>query len=276
MTEAILKYIFDQLTDKKQLFAAYATPWIFEDGRIYATDSSLLLCLENTEGRDKAFTDNGAAHPNVEGFIPPFNDDFKANCYVKLDALESFEGYCDLAGTSISDEKAKIIAKILRLFGMEGVVFGKTDHNRLIFEIVDGDKITGMLLCADQAKETNATLHFINTELKPMKSKLYDALINGDKGEEYHKKCLEKDKIEQEEYDRKNFSTFEVTLIRSKTICVKAESEEEAEKIALDNAYYIDFDDTCEVEACEESCRYDCCDTYHHYFDEKGKHDWND
>ena len=168
----------------------YGSPWIHSDGRIYATNGKVLLCLENTGNRCEAFTDNGERHPNVDGFIPPFNEGFKANHYVKPDTLESFEGYCNLAGTTISDKVARTIAKSLRLFGMEGAVFGKTDHNMLIFEIVNSDKVTGMLLCADQTKETditNATLLFIDTVLKPMRARLYDALINCDKGMEYFK-----------------------------------------------------------------------------------------
>lgn len=276
MTTERLKYIFDQITDGKRLFAGYATPWISEDGRIYATDGYLMLCLENTEGRDKAFTDNGSAHPNVKGFIPPFDGDFKVNYYIKLDSLEGLKGYCDLAGTSISDEKAERIAKILRLFGMEGAVFGKTDHNRIIFEIVDSDKVTGMLLCVDDRKEANATLLFTDTTLNPIKAKLYDALINEESGEKYFQKCLEQDKKDQEEYDRENFTVFEVTLTRSRTICVKAETEEDAKRIARDNAYYVDFDGEIEVEQCEESCKYDSCDIFSKYYDEKGKHDWDD
>lgn len=274
MTTERLKYIFDQITDGKRLFAGYATPWIFEDDRIYATDGSLMLCLENKEGRDGAFTDNGAVHPNVKGFIPPFDGDFKANHYLKLDALETFDGLCNLAGTSISDKNARRIARILRLFGMEEAVFGKTDHNRIIFEIIDGDNVTGMLLCVDECKESNTTLLFHDTILRPMGVKLYDALINEERGEKYFQKCLEHDKKDQEEYDRENFTVFEVTLTRSRTICVKAETEEDAKRIARDNAHYVDFDGEIEVDECEKSCKYDSCDIFSKYYDEKGKHDW--
>lgn len=275
MTTERLKYIFAQIADKENLFTGYATPWIFEDDRIYATDGNLLLCLENTEGRDKAFTDNGAVHPNVKRFIPPFDGDFKANHYIKLESLENFDGYCDLAGTSITDRNAKKAAKILRLFGMKGAVFGKTDHNRIIFEIIDSDNVTGMLLCVDERKESNTTLLFHDTILRPMGAKLYDALINEERGEKYFQKCLEQDKKEQEEYEKENFTVFEVTLTRSRTICVKAETEAEAKNIALNNAYYIDFDNDFDVDGCEESCKFDLCDSYDHYFDRNGKRDWD-
>lgn len=38
MTTERLKYVFEQITDKERLFAGYATPWIYEDSRIYATN----------------------------------------------------------------------------------------------------------------------------------------------------------------------------------------------------------------------------------------------
>ena len=274
MTQKRLQYIFDQCTDQRPFFKSYSSPWIFEDGRIYATDGYLMLCLENSEDRDKAFTDNGAVHPNVRGFIPPFDKDFKANRLVSLNELEGLKGYCNLAGTSISHKNAARIAKILHLFGMETAVFGKTAHNRIIFEIIDSDKITGMLLCTDHANETSVTVPFTDTDLRPNEAKLYDALINEERGERYFQKCLDHDKREQEEYDKENYTVFEVTLSRSKTICVKAETEEEAKMIALDNACYIDFDGCVEVDECSESCKYDCCDTYSKYYDVKGGHEW--
>lgn len=205
MTKKILQYIFNEITDTSMHYSGYGSPWIHSDGRIYTTNGKILLCLENTEDRSEAFTDNGEKHPNIDGLIPPFDEESKVNHYVKLDALESFEGYCDLAGTSISDKVAQMIAKILRLFGMEGAFFDKADRNMLIFKIFDSDKVTGMLLCADQTKETDTTdvtLLFIDTILKPMKARLYDALVDGDKGKEYFKQCLERDKEEQGETHR--------------------------------------------------------------------------
>ena len=274
MQKEILQYIFDQIVDTSSFYAGYGSPWIYTDGRIYATDGKSLLCLENTEGRSEAFSDNGEKHPNVVGLIAPFSEaDIVSGHYVMLSELESFSGSASLAGVAIKDTMGRNIAKILRLFGLEGTFFHTVEGTCLRFGITDTEgNVTGELYCLGMASPQNVQQLRYAESTDGSKS----IHANEEKAEKYYLQCLEQDKLDEEAYARENFRVFEVTLAKYKTICVKADTEEQAKRIALDCEYLLDFDDCCEVDECEESRRDDVRRSYSSYYSEKGRQYWED
>lgn len=282
MTTERLQYIFNQIVNPRHLQVRYQSPWIYDDGRIYATDGYILLCLKNKDGRALAVKDDVTMRLNpMDGsskfaaeLIPPFGEKtLDAGSYVSIDELEGFEGFGELSGVILTEKTARKLARIFRLFGMDGVCFDVPEKNRLMFDILDSRGVTGKILCAGyDEKEVDATpLAYLDCHLLET---LSGAFIGYEKGERYYRECLVQDEITKERVEKENFKVFKVTLVQSKTICVRADGEVDATRIALDNAYLLSFDGGEDVEECVESCKFDEEAYFDGYYTDKGKQNW--
>lgn len=273
MTDERLKYIFSQVirSDRDQPYAGMGSPWI-EGDLIYATDGGVLLCLKNKDGRDRAFEDDGTKHPHASTIFA-LEENNSEEVYVDLEDFDRLETVGRLLGRKISHENAGKTAHLLRLFGMTSA-FVKLHGNMFEFDIYDEDGKTGALCCMCNAGKSKPAP--IPTRSDVETYYYHFAMCDDSRGLAYYHKCLDDDRKAKEMNDKENFDVFVVTLKKCATICVKARTIEEAEKIAVDNISDWDFNGSAEMDCYEESCRNNEMDYRDHYYDESGEQDWDE
>ena len=272
MTQDRLSYILKQIANKSNFPAGYASPWVDGD-LIYATNGTLLLCLKNEHERDKTFVDNGAKHPNARtSFALEENSSEKA--YVELDDLDKIQEHEIglLLGKKISGKCARKAVHLLRLFGLKSA-FVKLHKSMFEFDLYGEDGLFGALCCMCNVGKLEPVPVPFRTNVETYYYQF--ALCDDDRGQAYYHKCLEEERKAEAEYNKENFDVYVVTLKKTTSICVRAKSYEEAEKIALDKVDDWDFHDSPEVDCYEESCRDNECNYYVHYYDKDGKQDWD-
>lgn len=270
MTDERLKYIYNQVCSKDDLRPGWQTPWIDGD-LIYATDGHVLLCLKNVDERDRAFEDNGEKHSNARA-IYILGKNNTQEVYVELDELDKIETVGLLLGRKLSARTAKKVAHLLRLFGMEAA-FVRLYDNMFEFELYNEGGPFGAVCGMCNAGDAEPVPIPFKTDVEAYYYHL--AMCDDNRGLVYYHKCIEEERKAEAEYNKENFDVYLVTLKKSATICVRARSEEEAEKIAIDNVDDWDFDCT-EIDSYEESCRDSACNFYEHYYDENGEQDWEE
>ena len=271
MTQERLSYIFNQIANEGNFPPSYASPWVDGD-LIYATNGHILLCLKNEHDRDKVFTDNGVKHPNARAIFSLKELNKGSDYYLPLTELDRIKVLGEMLGKKIHKNVATQLAHICRLFGMEAAIVHPIG-SMFVVALHDDEGLMGAICAMSNAsREDGCDLLYRDTESM---TTLPDVWCDDDKGEAYYHKCLEDERKAEEEYNKENFDVFVVTLKKTMDVCVRARSETEAEEIAIANADDWDFD-CVEVDGVEESCRYNECDNFYHYYDKDGEQDWEE
>lgn len=271
MTRERLKYIFAQIVDDDHYNVGLRAPWV-ENGSIYATDNYILLCLENKDGRDEAFTEIEGPRPSV-GRVASLSDTVGQLQVVTVsDLIATGNRDVVLGGVCISVKSAKRAARVLRLFGLDKAVFSVRNHG-INFIIYDKDGIAAILTCAKYLSEKKAVVHTEPLREDGAEYIPTDARIDDEKGEKAYAELL----VADEEAKKANFVVYEVSFIKRATICVRAENSIKAKRLACQHISDWDFNySDMEVDECEESTRDEARDVYSCYYDEDGECDWEE
>lgn len=269
MTTERLKYIFGTIADREVYNEHYAHPWI-DDELIYCTDGHMLLCLANEDGRDLAVTVNNPEHPMnarkiLELPLPSHDEDY----YITLDEMRKAKDKCRIHGVVLPDKRAKKVARVLSLFGLDAGLF-YVDNNRLVFPIHNHGITGALMVLGIQVREPDVTEPLECTCTNEM-TKFPGAWWDDDKGEENLAKYLEEDRIAEEEYNKKNFDVYEMIVVKHAFVNVRAHDLKEARAIAERHMYRLSYGDP-EVEGYIMTCAFDARKNSEEYYDATGRH----